>query len=111
VEPESYITSEPLIEAYHATLIADTTDQDTLASPSYVSDGVLAWRSWLRNGCDLSTVPKFHKAIENLDTFREKQFCITKRGCFCLVPASAQPIDIVAIVKGARYATSASAGR
>ena len=46
----------------------------------------LAWL-FLPHGADLLAVPAFHEAIDNLDAFREKHFCITKQGYLCLIPA------------------------
>lgn len=97
---ETYFTSETLMDAYNSSLIANRTDRDAIASPSCVKEGVSAWRSWLKDGADLVAVPAFHEAIDNLDTFREKQFCITKQGYLCLVPTVTQPTDVVAIIKG-----------
>ena len=97
---ETYITSETLMDAYNSTLIANTTDRDAIASPSYVEEGVSACRSWLKDGANMNAVPAFHEAVENLDTFRKKQFCITERGYLYLVPAVTQPTDVVAIIKG-----------
>ena len=49
----TYITSETIANAYHSTLIANTTNQDTIASPPYISQGSQDWRAWLQGGADL----------------------------------------------------------
>ena len=100
LEFPTYFTSEDAIDAYNSTLIGNTTEQDTLASKSYVKESIAVWRSWITAGADMSKVPIFHEAIDTQDTFSLKQFCITKEGYFCLVPSEAMPTDFVMIVKG-----------
>ncbi|KAH0848299.1 hypothetical protein AYO21_04329 [Fonsecaea monophora] len=104
-----YINSEQVIDAYNATLIANTTDHDTVASPSYVTAGVQEWRSWLSSQTLLTTntqtdsesiVPGFYEAIDSMDTFQYKQFCVSTLGYFCLVPDITEATDAIAIVKG-----------
>ncbi|KIW23422.1 uncharacterized protein PV07_11620 [Cladophialophora immunda] len=104
-----YINSEHVLDAYNATLIANTTEQDTVASPAYVTSGVQQWRSWLSSRAPLRTnietdnesiAPGFYEAIDNMDTFRYKQFCLSTFGYFCLVPDLAGVTDTIAIVKG-----------
>ncbi|OAP63336.1 hypothetical protein AYL99_02563 [Fonsecaea erecta] len=104
-----YINSEHMLDAYNSTLIANTTDQDTIASASYVSSGVQQWRSWLSSGTPLgthagtdneNTPPKFYEAVDTVDTFKYKQFCVSTFGYFCLVPDLTEATDTVAIVKG-----------
>lgn len=96
----TYITSEGVLDALNKTLIANTTDQDALADSQYVADGASEWRSWLSDEADLSTAPKYHDAIDNMDTFRLKQLAVSERGYFCLVPSIVKVHDVVAIVKG-----------
>ncbi|KIX03068.1 uncharacterized protein Z518_06618 [Rhinocladiella mackenziei CBS 650.93] len=96
----AYITSEPVTDAYNATLIANTTNDDKLATSSYVADGVSTWRRWLSDGADLTNIPAFHDAIDNMDTFVLKQFCVSARGYFGLVPHITKSSDVIAIVKG-----------
>ncbi|KIW10567.1 hypothetical protein PV08_11531 [Exophiala spinifera] len=95
-----YITSEGVLDALNKTLIANTTDEDALADSQYVAEGASAWRSWLSEGADRSKAPKYHDAIDNMDTLRLKQFAVSERGYFCLVPSIAKLHDVVAIVKG-----------
>ncbi len=97
-----YISSESVMEAYHTTLVANTTDTDTLASPMYISQGVDDWRFWLSSGADLhsNTMPRYHDAIANMDTFRYKHFCISSTSYFCLVPNITEPTNVIVIVKG-----------
>ncbi|KAJ9610376.1 hypothetical protein H2200_005153 [Cladophialophora chaetospira] len=98
----NYITSERALHAYNTTLIANTTDTDTIASPEYISDGAEEWRSWLSCGANPNnnTIPRYHDAIDNVDTFRFKHFCVSSAGYFCLVPHITDPRDTIAIVKG-----------
>ena len=98
----TYITSESVLQAYNTTLIANTTDKDILASTSYVADGVIEWRAWLSLGVGGKDhkMPIYHDAVDNMDIFRYKQFCVSKLGYFCLVPAITEATDIIAIVKG-----------
>ena len=98
----TYITSEPTIDAYNTTLIANTTDQDTIASPSYISQGAKEWRSWLSSGANVknSSMPSFHDAIDSIDLFQYKHFCVSGAGYLCLVPDITLPTDVIAIVKG-----------
>ncbi|KIY03459.1 uncharacterized protein Z520_00150 [Fonsecaea multimorphosa CBS 102226] len=104
-----YVNSEHVLDAYNATLIANTTDQDTVASPSYVSSGVQEWRSWLSSRASVSTstetgsesiAPGFYEAVDTMDTFQYKQFCVSTFGYFCLVPDLTEATDTIAIVKG-----------
>jgi hypothetical protein len=44
-------------------------------------------------------VPAYREAIDNVDAFRFKQFCVTNHGFLCLVPAMAEPTDVIAIIK------------
>lgn len=97
-----YITSERALDAYYTTLIANTTDTDTLASSKYVSEGAKEWHSWLSSGANLNnnTMPGYHDAIASMDTFRFKHFCVSSSGYFCLVPHIAESTDTITIVKG-----------
>ncbi|KIW46559.1 uncharacterized protein PV06_02226 [Exophiala oligosperma] len=95
-----YITSEGVLDALNKTLIANTTDEDTLADTRYAVDGASQWRLWLSDGADLSRAPKYNDALDNMDTFRLKQFGVSERGYFCLVPGIVKVNDVVAIVKG-----------
>ena len=98
----TYMTSEPVLDAYNATLIANTTDQDALGSASYISHGAQDWRNWLSCGADLKnkSMPAYHDAIDSMDTFQYKHFCVSSAGYFCLVPDITRATDCVAIVKG-----------
>jgi hypothetical protein len=96
----TYFTSEDVEEAYNTTLIANTTDRDRLAIGTYAIEGASKWRAWLREDADPSRTLPYHVSIDNMDTFDNKQFCVTSQGYFCLVPAETEPTDIVAIVKG-----------
>jgi hypothetical protein len=100
--PVPYIDGRLNLEAYNATLIANTTDQDILADTEYIARGATGWRAWLALGARMSTdqIPPYHEAIDSSDTFQYKQFCISRAGYFCLVPNIALPTDAVAIVKG-----------
>ena len=99
LEPNTYITSEDNLQAYDATLIASTKDDDNLATSGWVSDEASKWRSW-QGGKTANSSPAFNEALDNMDTFVYKQFCITTRGYFCLVPHLTHPTDLIAIVKG-----------
>jgi hypothetical protein len=98
----SYINSEPVLTAYNATLIANTTDQDVLATTDYVEDGARDWRTWLASGANPKngSMPRYHDSIDSADTFQYKHFCLSSLGYFCLVPDITEPTDTVAIVKG-----------
>jgi hypothetical protein len=97
-----YITSEAMLDAYNTTLIANTDDKDSLASSAYISRGAEDWRSWLSSGANLKdgAMPRYHDAIDSMDIFQYKQFCVSETGYFCLVPDITKPTDSIAIVKG-----------
>ncbi|KIW97509.1 uncharacterized protein Z519_01093 [Cladophialophora bantiana CBS 173.52] len=105
----TYIDSEFALDAYNATLIARTTDEDTIASPSYVTSGAREWRCWLSSRTpsgdntktnDTTVLPKFYEAVDSMDTFQYKQFCVSSFGYFCLVPNMTETTDAIAIIKG-----------
>jgi len=99
----TYITSEPALEVYDAALIANTDDDRSIASPSYIQEAQ-KWRAWLASGAKFENneVPEYHLAIDARDTFRTKQFCVSDNGYFCLVPSITELTDIIAIVEGER---------
>lgn len=99
LEPKAYITSEDNVQAYNAALIASTKDDNTLATSVWVRDEAPEWHLWLQGKSDNSS-PSFQEALDNMDTFVYKQFCITTGGYFCLVPYLTLPTDLIAIVKG-----------
>ena len=99
LEPKTYITSEDNLQAYNATLIASTRDDDNLATSGWFCDEAPKRRSW-QGGKTASPSPAFNEALDNMDTFVYKQFCITTGGYFCLVPHLTLPTDLIAIVKG-----------
>lgn len=99
LEHSCYLTSEPHLQAYQATLIADTTDTDAPADTSYITTGYEQWLEYLDDPVPHKTT-SYIEAIDNMDTFILKQFCITKTGYFSLVPSITLATDLIAIVAG-----------
>lgn len=108
LESALYLTSESNLQAYTRTLIADTTDADALADDSLITHGHEQWHRYLEKTAhqqqlaqpNSSDPPAYGEAVNNMDAFTLKQFCITDQGYFCLVPSQTQPADVVAIVAG-----------
>ncbi len=95
-----YITGEAVEDAYAATLIAETTHEDRLATQDYCQMHK-EWQAWLVASASGSP-PTYHVAIENSEAFRKTQICVTGHGYLCLVPVMTVKTDCVAIIAGYR---------
>lgn len=92
-----YFTAESVEDAYAATLIANTTDKETIATAQFCR-GLEACG---RPGQRFDDSP-YSNATDTSRVFYHYSFCATVRGLMCLVPSMAREGDHVAILSGYR---------
>ncbi|GAB7340162.1 hypothetical protein MBLNU457_6640t1 [Dothideomycetes sp. NU457] len=98
-----YFTGESAKDAYAATLIANTTHEENLATAEYERCGFAQWREWLAAGGKARPGPVYEDAIDNAESLGTNTFCVTAHGLFCLAPRLAQAGDYIAILSGFKF--------
>ncbi|TVY41693.1 hypothetical protein LSUB1_G003172 [Lachnellula subtilissima] len=77
--PQIYLTGEPTAITYRATLITNRKHNNDIATLEYY-EKYDEWYLWLLKGANTSDEPIYNAAIEESNTFAERQFCITTHG-------------------------------
>lgn len=93
-----YFTGEEAIQAYAATLIANTDHHGRLASLEYEKNGFNELRTWFHDGLP-DPDPVFLSAVYESGAFTRNRFCTTVHGLMCLAPATVTTSDYVAILE------------
>lgn len=101
---ETYLAGESIEESYWRTLVANTTAPRDIAE----KDQEVSFRAWrklfkaLPNTATKKRRENYSTALNQVKTFIKRQFCITRLGFMCLVPAEGQEDDLICLLLGYR---------